>query len=133
MYSFNPLYPAAALTELDTPTINKLLTALNECTEWGQVFILDSLANYVPKDEQEAQNICERVTPRLSHANAAVVLSAVKVTQCHNVPDSVGCVHKLPDTCSVGCVNASVVITKGQCLVVYLHTGCQGNTMFIQL
>ena len=24
-------------------------------------------------------NICERVTPRLSHANAAVVLSAVKV------------------------------------------------------
>ena len=76
------LDPAAALTELDTPTINKLLTALNECTEWGQVFILDSLANYIPKDEQEAQNICERVTPRLSHANAAVVLSAVKVMQC---------------------------------------------------
>jgi AP-1 complex subunit beta-1 len=70
---------AAALTDLDTPTINKLLTALNECTEWGQVFILDSLATYQPQDEQEAQNICERVTPRLSHANAAVVLSAVKV------------------------------------------------------
>lgn len=33
----------------------KLLTALNECTEWGQVFILDSLANYQPKDEREAQ------------------------------------------------------------------------------
>lgn len=60
-------------------TISKLLTALNECTEWGQVFILDSLASYQPKDEREAQNICERVTPRLSHANAAVVLSAVKV------------------------------------------------------
>lgn len=70
---------AAALTDLDTPTINKLLTALNECTEWGQVFILDSLATYLPQDEQEAQNVCERVTPRLSHANAAVVLSAVKV------------------------------------------------------
>lgn len=37
---------ATALTDLDTPTINKLLTALNECTEWGQVFILDSLAGY---------------------------------------------------------------------------------------
>jgi hypothetical protein len=37
---------ATALTNLDTPTINKLLTALNECTEWGQVFILDSLAGY---------------------------------------------------------------------------------------
>lgn len=70
---------ATALTDLDTPTINKLLTALNECTEWGQVFILDSLAGYEPKDDHEAQSICERVTPRLSHANAAVVLSAVKV------------------------------------------------------
>ena len=56
-----------------------MLTALNECTEWGQIFILDSLANYSPRDEKEAQSICERVTPRLSHANAAVVLSAVKV------------------------------------------------------
>ena len=43
------------------------------------MFILDSLATYQPQDEQDAQNICERVTPRLSHANAAVVLSAVKV------------------------------------------------------
>lgn len=75
----SPHTPAAALTDLDTTTINKLLTALNECTEWGQVFILDSLATYQPQSEQEAQNICERVTPRLSHANAAVVLSAVKV------------------------------------------------------
>ncbi|XP_018336386.1 AP-1 complex subunit beta-1 [Agrilus planipennis] len=67
------------LVELNTNTINKLLTALNECTEWGQVFILDSLANYSPKDEREAQSICERITPRLAHANAAVVLSTVKV------------------------------------------------------
>jgi vesicle coat complex subunit len=70
---------AAALGELDTPTVNKLLTALNECTEWGQVFILDSISVYQPTDDKEAQSICERVTPRLSHANAAVVLSSVKV------------------------------------------------------
>uniref|UniRef100_A0A182PRR8 AP complex subunit beta n=1 Tax=Anopheles epiroticus TaxID=199890 RepID=A0A182PRR8_9DIPT len=67
------------LVEMNSVTINKLLTALNECTEWGQVFILDSLANYTPKDEREAQSICERITPRLAHANAAVVLSAIKV------------------------------------------------------
>jgi AP-1 complex subunit beta-1 len=67
------------LVEMNSATINKLLTALNECTEWGQVFILDSLANYTPPNEREAQSICERVTPRLAHANAAVVLSAVKV------------------------------------------------------
>ena len=67
------------LIEMNTTTINKLLTALNECTEWGQVFILDSLSSYNPKDDREAQSICERITPRLAHANAAVVLSAVKV------------------------------------------------------
>lgn len=69
----------SSFPELNSATINKLLTALNECTEWGQVFILDSLANYTPKDEREAQSICERITPRLAHANAAVVLSAIKV------------------------------------------------------
>jgi len=67
------------IIEMNTAIINKLLTALNECTEWGQVFILDSLSNYNPKDDREAQSICERITPRLAHANAAVVLSAVKV------------------------------------------------------
>lgn len=70
---------ATQVLEMNTGTINKLLTALNECTEWGQVFILDAISNYTPKDEREAQSICERVTPRLAHANAAVVLSAVKV------------------------------------------------------
>jgi len=57
--------------------VNKLLTALNECTEWGQIFILDAVAEYIPIDNREAQSICERVTPRLSHANAAVVLFRV--------------------------------------------------------
>ena len=67
------------LIQMNTTTINKLLTALNECTEWGQVFILDSLSSYNPKDDREAQSICERITPRLAHVNAAVVLSAVRV------------------------------------------------------
>uniref|UniRef100_A0A3Q2VWV8 AP complex subunit beta n=1 Tax=Haplochromis burtoni TaxID=8153 RepID=A0A3Q2VWV8_HAPBU len=72
-------HPNSNLLDLNPQNINKLLTALNECTEWGQTFILDCLSNYNPKDEREAQSICERVTPRLSHANSAVVLSAVKV------------------------------------------------------
>uniref|UniRef100_A0A2K6C206 AP complex subunit beta n=1 Tax=Macaca nemestrina TaxID=9545 RepID=A0A2K6C206_MACNE len=72
-------HPSSNLLDLNPQSINKLLTALNECTEWGQIFILDCLANYTPKDDREAQSICERVTPRLSHANSAVVLSAVKV------------------------------------------------------
>ena len=72
---------AGQVLDINSQIINKLLTALNECTEWGQVFILDSIANYTPKDEREAQSICERVTPRLAHANSAVVLSAVKVRE----------------------------------------------------
>ncbi|CAJ0580989.1 unnamed protein product, partial [Mesorhabditis spiculigera] len=68
-----------SLIEVNSQMVNKLLTALNECTEWGQVFILDALAGYAPRDEREAQNICERISPRLAHANAAVVLSTVKV------------------------------------------------------
>jgi AP-1 complex subunit beta-1 len=58
--------------------LNKLLAALNECNEWGQVFILDALAKYKPGNSRDAESICERVSPRLTHANAAVVLSAVK-------------------------------------------------------
>lgn len=70
---------ARAQFELNPAIVNKLLTSLNECAEWGQVFVLDSLALYVPKDEREAKNICERVTPRLAHSNSAVVLSSVRV------------------------------------------------------
>jgi len=43
------------------------------------VFILNALANYHPRDAREAENICDKVAPRLNHANSAVVLGAVKV------------------------------------------------------
>ncbi|GKV23151.1 hypothetical protein SLEP1_g32916 [Rubroshorea leprosula] len=65
--------------EITSHTLSKLLTALNECTEWGQVFILDALSRYKAADAREAESIVERVTPRLQHANCAVVLSAVKM------------------------------------------------------
>ncbi|KAG2491509.1 hypothetical protein HYH03_010086 [Edaphochlamys debaryana] len=67
------------LLQMSTQTLNKLLAALNECTEWGQVFILDSLAAYDTRDPKDAEKIAERVLPRLQHVNSAVVLSAVKV------------------------------------------------------
>ncbi|KAL7610566.1 beta-adaptin-like protein C [Lactuca sativa] len=65
--------------QVTRPILAKLLAALNECTEWGQVFILDALSKYKSADAREAENIVERVTPRLQHANCAVVLSAVKM------------------------------------------------------
>ncbi|OMJ79258.1 hypothetical protein SteCoe_20768 [Stentor coeruleus] len=80
----------AAITEISemrgrpvislTPQIiNRILAALNEATEWGQVFILDYIGTYTPTDSKEAESIVERITPRLAHANPAVVLSAIKV------------------------------------------------------
>jgi len=63
---------------IDNAMMGKLLAALNECTEWGQVFILDALARYEPS-ARDAEEIIERVTPRLKHANSAVAMSAVKV------------------------------------------------------
>ncbi|KAF9129810.1 beta-adaptin [Mortierella sp. 14UC] len=59
--------------------MNKMLAALNECTEWGQIAVLTSLAEYKPVDSKEAENVCERVIPRLQHANGSVVLSAIRV------------------------------------------------------
>lgn len=44
-----------------------------------QVFILDALAGFQAESPKDAEAIIERVTPRLQHANSAVVLSTVKV------------------------------------------------------
>ena len=59
--------------------VNKLLAALNECSEWGQIFLLDALASYIPEDEEEAMSIVEKTIPRLQHVNSAVMLGAIKV------------------------------------------------------
>ena len=80
----------AVLTEINEETgtniiaispqiLNQLMTAMNECNEWGQIFILDSLAKYKPSSTREAQSICDRVVTRLNHANASVVLTSIKV------------------------------------------------------
>ncbi len=37
------------------------------------------MANYVPKNQAEAIEIVERILPRLQHANASVVMSAIRV------------------------------------------------------
>jgi len=43
------------LMKITPDILQKLLIAVNECIEWGQVFILDCLVNYVPENEQEAE------------------------------------------------------------------------------
>jgi len=55
--------------------IKRPLTA----SRWGQTYILEAMMNYVPQDTSEATILAERIAPRLSHQNSAVVLNCVRV------------------------------------------------------
>ncbi|SHO78318.1 Similar to S.cerevisiae protein APL2 (Beta-adaptin subunit of the clathrin-associated protein (AP-1) complex) [Malassezia sympodialis ATCC 42132] len=68
---------------LDSDVLMKLLIALNECSEWGRLVLLQTLAAYRSADAREAEHICERVIPQFQHANGSVVLGAVKVVLVH--------------------------------------------------
>ena len=57
--------------------MHQLFNALPECAEWGRVYILDFLAEYLPKDVSDEH--VQRIIPNLAHQNPAVVLSAAKV------------------------------------------------------
>ena len=65
--------------QINFSTASKLLTALDECSEWGQVYLLESIFSFVPTDHSDAEIIAERVAPRLQHANSAVVLASVRI------------------------------------------------------
>ena len=110
----NPMVVAnctAALSEIKEKNCNvvqnmnfddvfKLMNALNACTEyafivlfykfidtrlrWGQVFILDAIATYHTDNEEQILQILHQITPRLQHANHAVVLSAIQVLLNHS-------------------------------------------------
>ncbi|KAG6820601.1 hypothetical protein H0H93_014517 [Arthromyces matolae] len=64
--------------KLNLATANKLLTALGESSEWGQIYILDTLLRYVPERHADAELIAERIIVQLQHANSAVVLTTIK-------------------------------------------------------
>lgn len=72
--------PADGVFILDPPVIQKLLVALGECTEWGRIALLGAIARYRATDQKDAEQICERVMPQFQHANASVVLAAIKVS-----------------------------------------------------
>lgn len=64
--------------KLNLTIANKLLGALGESSEWGQIYILDSLLRYVPEQHADAEMMAERVIVQLQHANSAVVLTTIK-------------------------------------------------------
>lgn len=79
----NEAAPETKALVITPTTLKKMLLALNECTEWGRVTILTTLADYKAADVKEAEHICERVSPQFQHVNPSVVLAAVKVVFLH--------------------------------------------------
>ncbi|KAK3710974.1 beta-adaptin [Vermiconidia calcicola] len=75
--------PETRALVVTSQTLKKMLLALNECTEWGRITLLTTLADYHPTDTKEAENICERVSPQFQHVNPSVVLAAVKTVFLH--------------------------------------------------
>jgi vesicle coat complex subunit len=59
--------------------LNNILAAVNDTNEWGQIYILEAISTHEVKDHAEADQIIERILPRLAHNNPAVILSAVKI------------------------------------------------------
>ncbi|KAF2173378.1 hypothetical protein M409DRAFT_61818 [Zasmidium cellare ATCC 36951] len=75
--------PETRALQVTPQTLKKMLLALNECTEWGRITILTTLADYKAIDTKESEHICERVSPQFQHVNPAVVLAAVKAVFIH--------------------------------------------------
>eukprot|EP01130_Rhizamoeba_saxonica_P001711 TRINITY_DN11573_c0_g1_i1.p1 TRINITY_DN11573_c0_g1~~TRINITY_DN11573_c0_g1_i1.p1 ORF type:complete len:870 (-),score=238.59 TRINITY_DN11573_c0_g1_i1:36-2621(-) len=114
--------------ELTRSNLTKLITAIEECTEWGQVFILNCLGDYNPTSSREATVICDRISPRLAHANSAVVMASIKVIikymdfiqdteTCVNLlqklrPPLVTLMSKQPEIQYVALRNISLVLRK---------------------
>ena len=40
---------------------------------------MDSLVGYIPEDEWEASQICDRVITRLNHINEGVIISSIRL------------------------------------------------------
>lgn len=64
---------------IDYGNASKMVQILPETSEWGQTYILEALMSYVPQESSEALMLAERIAPRLSHSNSAVVLTCIRV------------------------------------------------------
>lgn len=89
----NPLVVSnavAALNEIDEISpepvftmnrtiLSKLINGIEDCPEWGQCCLLNSISKYVPRDAKEAKIIIDKVVPLFQHVNSAVVLNSVRI------------------------------------------------------
>ncbi|KAL0246847.1 hypothetical protein GEMRC1_008053 [Eukaryota sp. GEM-RC1] len=69
----------SSVFSLSYSVVMSLLTAMDSCTEWGQISLIDVIREYDPGSKEEAETLCERLMPRLQHRNSALVLGTVKL------------------------------------------------------
>ncbi|EMR08424.1 hypothetical protein PNEG_03260 [Pneumocystis murina B123] len=73
------LLPEIQISIITSSTLPRILTILNESSEWERVVLLGILANYTAENMKEAESICEHVIPQFQHANVSVVMAAIRV------------------------------------------------------
>ena len=56
-----------------------LMSALHENNEWTQIYLLEGISRYSPSKQDEINEMIERIIPCVSHSNAGVVLSVIKI------------------------------------------------------
>ena len=69
---------SSPLLVLNDKAVLPMLSALNECSEWCQVMILDVLEKYVPESAAHAESLIDRLEPFLKNSNPAVMIGAFK-------------------------------------------------------
>jgi vesicle coat complex subunit len=56
-----------------------LMSAIHENNEWTQIYLLEGISRYSPTKQDEINEMIERIILCVSHSNAGVVLSVIKI------------------------------------------------------
>ena len=106
-----------------------LMSALHENNEWTQIYLLEGISRYSPTKQDEINEMIERIIPCVSHSNAGVVLSVIKIliklldlvenpetirTVCKKItPSLVTLLSSEPEIQYVALKNINILIQKG--------------------
>ena len=67
------------ILEINWSKSRHLMSALHENNEWTQIYLLEGISRYSPTKQDEINEMIERIIPCVSHSNAGVVLSVIKI------------------------------------------------------
>lgn len=56
-----------------------LLTALHDNNEWSQIYLLEGISKFLPENQDQINELIERILPSLNHSNSGIVLTTIKI------------------------------------------------------